>query len=49
MEDIGVELLETLMPIAMRSSNGALNLIGTFVFVFSCSCSFRILDHVFTT
>ena len=49
MEDIGVELLETLMPIAMRSSNGALNRIGTFVFVFSCSCLFRILDHVFTT
>ena len=48
MEDIGVELLETLMPIAMRSSNGALNRIGTCVFVFSCSCSFRILDHVFT-
>ena len=32
----------------MRSSKGALNRIGTFVFVFSCSCSFRILDHVFT-
>jgi hypothetical protein len=36
------------MPIAMRSSNGALNRIVTFMFVFSCSCSFRILDHVFT-
>jgi hypothetical protein len=36
------------MPIAMRLSNGALNRIGTLLFVFSFSCSFRILDHVFT-
>jgi len=37
MEGAGVELLATLgMPIAMRWSNGALNRIGTFVFVFSC-------------
>jgi len=33
----------------MKSSNGELNRIGTFVFVFSCSLLVQDLNYVFTT